>query len=295
MTIGRPLVFGELLHDRFPDGREVLGGAPFNVAWHLQGFGASPLLVSRIGADEAGERALAAMQAWGLDTSAIQLDDSRPTGTVDVQISDGEPRYRIDPDQAYGHIESALADDTATPALMYHGTLALWPAASRLAWADLQRRFRSPVFVDVNLRSPWWSHDLVAGWLGSATWAKLGEGELDRLVTGKTPSSVRAGELCRRHGLRRVLVTMGDRGAMAVEAEGGSVVVPAALPGRVVDTVGAGDAFAAVMILGELAGWSLPSTLGRATAFAGAVCGLRGATTADHRLYEPYLEEWGPG
>lgn len=295
MMRGRPLVFGEVLHDRFEDGREVLGGAPFNVAWHLQGFGASPLLVSRVGADDAGERALAAMRDWGLETAAIQRDDRRPTGTVEVSLRTGEPQYRIDPDQAYGHIEAALADDTAAPALMYHGTLALWPEGSRQAWAALRRRFSSPAFVDVNLRSPWWNHALVADWLGHATWAKLSLDELDRLAAGASSPVARARELCRRHGLRRVLVTMGDGGALAVESGGAGVVAPAAPPGRVVDTVGAGDAFAAVMILGELAGWALPSTLGRANAFAGAVCGLRGATIADHRLYEPYLEDWGLG
>ena len=55
---GRPVILGEVLFDRFPDATEVLGGAPFNVAWHLQGFGAAPLFVSRVGADAAGERYL---------------------------------------------------------------------------------------------------------------------------------------------------------------------------------------------------------------------------------------------
>ena len=35
----RAIIFGEVLFDTFPDGTAVLGGAPFNVAWHLQGFG----------------------------------------------------------------------------------------------------------------------------------------------------------------------------------------------------------------------------------------------------------------
>ena len=48
----QPLVFGEVLWDCFPDGQQVLGGAPFNVAWHLHAFGISPLFVSRVGQDE---------------------------------------------------------------------------------------------------------------------------------------------------------------------------------------------------------------------------------------------------
>jgi fructokinase len=292
MMAGRPLIFGELLHDRFPDGREILGGAPFNVAWHLQGFGASPLLVSRVGTDKAGERALEAMAAWGLETTAIELDPERPTGSVVVELDGGEPRYAIDPDQAYGHIEAALPADTRTPSLLYHGTLALWSSPTRGAWTALRRRFASPVFVDVNLRTPWWNPALAETLLGRATWAKLSLEELDLLAGGDVPTAARAGDLCRRHGLRHVVVTMGDKGALAVDDGRTAFTVAAANPGRVVDTVGAGDAFAAVMILGELAGWGLPLALERAAAFAGAVCGLRGATVADHRFYEPFLEGW---
>ena len=57
---GQPVVFGEVLFDIFPDGSRVLGGAPFNVAWHLQAFGCAPLFVSRIGEDENGEQVRAA-------------------------------------------------------------------------------------------------------------------------------------------------------------------------------------------------------------------------------------------
>jgi hypothetical protein len=52
----RPVIFGEVLYDCFPDGEAVLGGAPFNVAWHLQGLGLSPLFISRVGDDPLGHR-----------------------------------------------------------------------------------------------------------------------------------------------------------------------------------------------------------------------------------------------
>ena len=75
----RPLVFGEVLFDCFPDGAEVLGGAPFNVAWHLQGFGQEPLFVSRIGDDIRGNQIRAAMSDWGMSLSGLQLDTSHAT------------------------------------------------------------------------------------------------------------------------------------------------------------------------------------------------------------------------
>ncbi|MGB5338517.1 MAG: PfkB family carbohydrate kinase, partial [Gammaproteobacteria bacterium] len=94
-------IFGEVLFDHFPDGKHVLGGAPFNVAWHLQAFGLTPRFISRVGADAEGESVLAAMRDWGMDTQAVQIDAQRPTGRVSVQIVDDEPAYDIVADCAY--------------------------------------------------------------------------------------------------------------------------------------------------------------------------------------------------
>ena len=52
----RPCIFGEVLYDHFPDGSRVLGGAPFNVAWHLQAFGLAPRFISRVGDDAEGRK-----------------------------------------------------------------------------------------------------------------------------------------------------------------------------------------------------------------------------------------------
>ena len=64
---GRPVVVGEVLFDLFPDDSRVLGGAPFNLAWHLQALGLEPLLITRVGADLEGAEVLEAMARWGLD------------------------------------------------------------------------------------------------------------------------------------------------------------------------------------------------------------------------------------
>ena len=119
----RPCIFGEVLFDHFPDGRRVLGGAPFNVAWHLQAFGESPLLVSRIGGDPEGETVAGAMSDWGLDRSGLQVDSRLPTGRVEVSIEDGEPHYDIVHPSAWDAIEPW--EPAGRCSLLYHGTLAL--------------------------------------------------------------------------------------------------------------------------------------------------------------------------
>ena len=72
---GQPVLLGEVLYDCFEeDGSRTLGGAPFNVAWHLQGFGQNPVFISRVGDDDAGRNIRASMQQWGMDLSGLQLD-----------------------------------------------------------------------------------------------------------------------------------------------------------------------------------------------------------------------------
>lgn len=292
MIRARPWILGEVLFDRFADGTEVLGGAPFNVAWHLQGLGARPLFISRVGDDAAGARALAAMRSWGLDTAFVQVDAAHATGSVQVEVRDGEPHYVIDPFQAYGHLETPLLPPPGSNGLLYHGTLAAWSEGTRRTLDEIQRQTRLPVFMDVNLRAPWWRRETLSGWLERATWVKLNLDELERLEPGQGSPAEVAARFRSRLGLRHVVLTLGEQGALAVDSRGNCRAVGAVHDTKVVDTVGAGDAFAAVMILGELAGWDLDESLARAGALAGAVCGLRGATTTDHSFYHRFLQDW---
>jgi sugar/nucleoside kinase (ribokinase family) len=94
-SLGPPLLFGEILYDRMPDGQERLGGAPLNLAWSLVGLGYSPILISRLGRDARGDRALAALTEWGLETRGIQRDETLPTGLVTVYQEAHEPRFSI--------------------------------------------------------------------------------------------------------------------------------------------------------------------------------------------------------
>jgi fructokinase len=104
---GRPVVFGKVLFDRFPDDTAVLGGTPFNVAWHLQGLGHDPLFLSRVGRDGPGRQVGQAMRHWGMDTTGLQTDADYPTGAVELAFEAGQPSFDILPDQAYDHFDGA--------------------------------------------------------------------------------------------------------------------------------------------------------------------------------------------
>ncbi len=288
----QPVIFGEVLYDHFPDGSVVLGGAPFNVAWHLQAFGMAPRFISRVGDDPLGHRILDTLSSWGMDGSGVQLDSSHPTGTVEVTFEQSEPRFEIVPDQAYDFIDAAALPDAAAPPLLYHGSLALRNPVSRDALVRLVADSDVPIFMDVNLRPPWWQASLVRDLLRSARWAKLNASELRELASDGIDPRTRARSLQREMGLELLIVTLGEKGAMALGPKGTVSEVAPNSRDKLVDSVGAGDAFSAVVIYGLLKKWSLEDILNRAQRFASAVVGIRGATPEHRDFYAPFISDW---
>lgn len=285
MSGKRARIFGEVLFDHFPNGERVLGGAPFNVAWHLHAFGQAPLFTSRIGNDPDGTSITTAMREWGMDTSELQIDPALATGRVDVTIRSGEPNYDILSPCAWDAIDPPARRGKIS--LLYHGTLALREAQSRSALEHLRKDNPPLVFVDVNLRAPWWQREAARESLRGAHWVKLSADELGELGA---PALDAAGFL-REYALQGLIVTHGARGAELFSATGERRQVRPS-SAAVVDTVGAGDAFAAVMILGLLEQWPHELALQRAQSFASAIVGVRGATVSDRAFYRPFVDAW---
>ena len=292
-----PVVFGEVLYDCFPDGRTILGGAPFHVAWHLNGFGLKPLLVSRIGSDDRGNDIIEAMQQWGMDVSAVQRDSFRPTGVVNVVLDDNnQPSYDIAESQAYDYIRPGEIYGTAMDGsygLLYHGTLGLRQPEAMSSLSIFLEQMNLPSFVDLNLRAPWWNADLVHQVLSGATWIKLNDIELaDIDISDVEQPSSREHALFREYNPELVILTKGAKGAAILSAEG---KVEADISENVVeggDLVGAGDSFSAVCMLGIVKEWTSSQILERAQEFAAEICGINGATTNDKQLYQYFKAQW---
>mgnify|MGYP006277524771 CR=1 FL=1 len=294
----RPLIFGEALFDHFPDGSRVLGGAPFNVAWHLRGLGGDPLLVTAVGRDEEGREILARMEEWGMDTSGVQVHPRRPTGRVEARTRDGEVTYEIEGGQAYDAVtQSGLppSEVLRDVDLLYHGTLALREETSRKTLEHLRETLLRPVLLDVNLRDPWWSPEEVHSMLARAEWVKMNREEASLLGTvdvEKRDDLLEAGRSLQNHWeIRHLVVTLGSRGALGLDARE-AVWEEAPEVTEMVDTVGAGDAFSTVLALGIHGGWGLSTILRRATEFAADLCRIQGAVPDDPALYETHLERW---
>ncbi len=282
-----PVIFGEVLFDCFPDGQQVLGGAPFNVAWHLQGFGLTPLMISAIGDDAAGRQVLTSMQDWGMRTEGVQIDPRHPTGRVSISLSQGEPHYDIVDSCAYDVIQSEKLPDLPEYALLYHGTLAVRNLVSAQSLKQMMEKHKCSRFVDVNLRAPWWKRQSVLDLCAGATWAKLNHDELTALSLN---ASVLL-DTIQAHGF--LLVTKGEQGAVLHQSGNPTKQILPEQQLNVVDTVGAGDAFSSVMILGIIKQWPLDLAMARAQAFASSVVAIRGAISHDTAFYAKFTTEWG--
>lgn len=284
-------IFGEVLFDHFPDGTRVLGGAPFNVAWHLQAFGLEPNFISRIGDDPAGREIAELMSAWNISRDALQTDNNHPTGSVQVQIQDGEPHYDIVADSAYDFIDGTVLEQTATQGILYHGSLALRNPVSRTALQIAKARHQGKVFIDVNLRPPWWEKATLLPLLYDADWVKLNAAELAELCSEGDGLEATMRAFYTQFNLETLVVTRGELGAIAYDGQQFITVKPQGHT-AVVDTVGAGDAYAALLLLGLSKQWPLSQTLERAQAFACALVGRRGATVGDRAFYRAFSEQW---
>lgn len=310
------VVFGEALIDDFPDAK-VVGGAPFNVARTLAGFGCAPLMITRVGQDAAAELIHAEMQRFDLTEVGLQLDPRYPTGRVTVELGETGHRFLILQQQAYDYIDAveagnavSLAFPRQAPGLIYFGTLAQRHAVSRRTLVDLLKASSALKYLDLNLRDGQFDLPSLRASLTYADILKVNEDELHMLFNSFAPSAVDVqvdlhdstlGEryrlavagLMQQFVLQAVIVTLGERGYAYFDSDGRVLGNrDRATVSELVDTVGCGDAFSAVFLAGMLGKWPVDLALQRACTFASATCGIRGAVSADLAFYRNWNRQW---
>ncbi len=269
---------GETLWDVLPQG-EYLGGAPLNVAAHAAHLGLQARLVSRVGNDVRGQRALAALRARSMDVTLIQLDPDLPTGIAATQLdAGGAASYCFPAPCAWDALVATPAALLAAQgATVVFGTLAQRSAGGAAAITKLLS-VASWRVLDVNLRAPHAARELALESLGHADFVKLNEHEVCAfagwLGTAPTAQAVQAALLA-DFAIRSVCVTEGEHGARLWHE--GSYVVQPAYPATVVDTIGAGDAFIAMLLTELLRGASPTAAMNRAARLAAYVVSCAGA------------------
>ena len=281
----RPVVaaIGEVLWDVYPDAARF-GGAPANFVCHAAALGADTPLVSAVGEDDFGYRALATLSSHNVDITSIVRDQTHSTGYVDVTLdASGRASYRFADDVAWDHVGwadvlSLLAQQVDA---VCFGSLAQRSSETR----ETVRRFVGATppgtlrMFDVNLRHNFFDKEVIDTSMRLATAVKLNVEELPVVARlcdvqgGDQLEQLRA--LLNRYELRIAALTCGPDGALLVTSE--QVSECAAFPTDVVDTVGAGDAFTAALVMDFLQGVPLGEINRHANAVASFVCSQAGA------------------
>jgi fructokinase len=278
------LSFGETLWDLLPAG-PVLGGAPCNLAYRVNSLGERGVIVTRLGRDDLGRKAVEALGRLDMDTRYVQWDDAHATGTVPVTVdARGIPEYTILKDVAYDSIEPTpdlLALASQADCICFGSLSQRSERSARTLLELLSAAPKALKFFDVNLRKDCYSKPVLERSFFKADILKLNDAEaleLGRMfdLAPKTPEEL-AGDILRRWGLKACVVTLGERGAYAVAGSR-----EARVPGRsiaVVDTIGSGDAFSAAFITCWLRGKPLDDCCFFGNALGALVAGTKGATT----------------
>lgn len=283
MPDGEVLCVGELLWDELPAGL-FLGGAPFNVACYLTAAGVPAAMVSRVGADRLGREAVRRAGRYRVATDLVQVDLILRTGFVKATIDDsGQPTYVIVDDVAWDAIEPnevLLARAEKSLAIVF-GTLAQRHATTR---RTIERLWESKALMvfDVNLRPPFEDREVIRRSLERADVVKVNTEELQRLSSWfGLPQGDResASALAGMFSCPVVCVTRGQAGAALWRDE--TWTEHPGFEVEVRDTVGAGDAFLAILLAGLLSGADSETLLKNANRMGANVAMQSGALPAD--------------
>jgi len=278
--VGKTIVaIGEALWDVFPDQRRP-GGAPCNVAFHAARLGDRGVIVSRVGDDALGSDLLAFLRGRGVDTSLVQRDASRPTGTVSVTLGSADPRFAIAEDVAWDHLaaEPAARRLARTADAICVGSLAQRGSESRDTIQQLlaEARGRALIVFDVNLRPPFVNSSVVEATLRAADVVKMNEAEVGSVETLLGRPSLIPWLLQETH-IWAVCVTRGPDGASITTREGTVSAPGFAIDPTQGDAVGAGDAFAAAMAHQLVHRAALQQVVDAANRYAAMIASKRGA------------------
>lgn len=258
------LGLGELLWDVLPEGPR-LGGAPANFSVMAGRLGNHGVLLSRIGRDDLGRKAIETLDPIAVDAGFVETDPVHETGRVTVALQDGQPRYTIHQPAAWDFLE--LTDEWVRLAeradALCFGSLAQRGLESRQTIQTLAAQAGSKCVrvFDVNLRAPFYSGEVIQESLELATVMKMNDAEVPLVLgllglpggdgdgpDGEATNALRQGAermLVEFPTLQMVAVTRGGQGSLLVTRE--EWHSHPGLPVKVVDTIGAGDAFTAAM------------------------------------------------
>ena len=283
---------GEILYDIYPDEKR-LGGAPFNFIYHVWKITGKANFVSSVGNDENGKEILVYLNSIGFNTNYIPVDDEHSTGIVQVKIlEDKTPQFTISPECSYDYFtlnektKDLINNETD---LIYFGTLSQRSDFSRSTIASVLNNKSKKYFCDLNLRHDFYTKELIKRSLSASNVLKINSDELEKLKSlfGLSPSTQMAiHQLIFEFSIDILCITLGADGAiLSTKNEMSTYKTSNISP---IDTLGAGDAYAAILCLGYLNEMPIDEINKLANEFASSICMVNGALPKDNSIFEKY-------
>ena len=286
---------GEAVFDIFND-RSVLGGAPLNMAvcahQLLAPLDGAGVVASRAGADDWGRQLYRSLKERRMNTDFVQLDPDRPTGRVLVTITEDEPSYDICSPAAWDALQFdrrfvTLANNCSA---VCFGSLAQRSVMTREAVERFLRNATQAFkLFDVNLRQDYFSAITITQSLHLADALKLNEHELVQISQllempdGRIEDSSWCDGQCyalgETYNLDYVALTRGARGTVLYSGNARHEMERVSYPQHPeADSVGAGDAASAGLLVGHVLGWPTHRTLALANHLGAFLASVPGAT-----------------
>lgn len=283
----KPVIIGigEVLWDMLPSGKKA-GGAPVNFVYHTYKLGADSYAVSAVGKDDLGDEILEVINGTGINHKIERVD--YPTGTVNVSLKDGIPTYVIIENVAWDFIEiSDELEELAKRAdVVCFGTLAQRSEISRNTIQTILSVVPAQAYCifDINLRERFFNKDIISDSLNRCNVFKINDEELLVVKQMYDIEHLNEKDSCRwfidKFDLKFLILTAGADYSVIMTPEVYSYIKTPIV--EVVDTVGAGDSFAAAFITSILKGKSIEEAHRDAVDRSALVCTKEGAWVTDN-------------
>lgn len=247
----------------------TIAGAESNTAVGLAKLGHAVQWISRVGDDEFGQYMLAFLRGENVDVSRVKTDARASTGVFfkERRRSDETRVYYYRTGSAASRLHPGDLDASAIGQARYLHLTGITPALSAscrettMAAIRIAQAAGVPIAFDPNLRLKLWSaSDAREAFLQIIPEVQLVLTSLEEatLITGcETPAA--AGQKLLEMGPSRVVIKQGAAGAVGIQAD--EVLHAPPLEVAAIETVGAGDAFNAGYLSGELRGWGFAESL----------------------------------
>jgi len=240
--------FGEVLWDIYPD-RVEIGGAPFNVYYRLHSLGNNVKIISSIGDDELGLKALKFFKKNSLNSEFISIDKEHKTGQVKIQLESGEPSYNIVNDVAWDFIPIKKEYTSEKLDYLIFGSLAVRKDKS---FETLKEIIRKSMFniLDLNIRQEYYNKYKLDYLLNCSDFLKI---NMDELFFLRDLFSIKyheiediARKIFSKFNLKYICLTNGSVNSSVFD--GNEFIYVESLKVESIDNVGAGDNFLASFI-----------------------------------------------